>query len=520
MVQIAVLCIAALFYVVDAPRLLFFTADHCPACDQAKPVVTRMADAGYPIEEVDVSANPQWADHFGVDRIPCFVMVQDGKAMDKRFGAMNAQEISSMFQDLGYRPDASNRIANTGDSTNSSGSARFQSPDPHEQSTQADNDGEPRPNTGTRSRQRVQVASTFTDSGTAENSTVKASGSKGSGTSGRSKDARGSLGLLKTRALQATVRIQVEDDEGINHGTGTIIHTSGNDALVATCGHIFRDSKGRGKITAEIGFPERIRNVDGELLKFDSEQADVALIGIRLPVAIEPIPLASESFQPVEDEIFFSVGCSHGDDPTYLEHSYLRLAKYNGALKYDVTERPVDGRSGGGLFNARGELVGICNAAAVDDPEGIFSAINNVYFTLGECNLKHLFENPVRRRNTDMMESNLVQQDSPAGNGLLDSRVVGSNSSQATDVEMIVVIRSKANPEQTQSIVLQNPSSDLLEQIAGARQSTNGLENVLVGSKTESKAQSSGSNLQPPPRPIRVSQRDDNGNEIRAQSPR
>ena len=51
----------------------------------------------------------------------------------------------------------------------------------------------------------------------------------------------------ESRAMAATVKLQVEDPEGISYATGTVIHTHKNESLVMTCGHVFRDSEGNGR---------------------------------------------------------------------------------------------------------------------------------------------------------------------------------------------------------------------------------------------------------------------------------
>ena len=67
-------------------------------------------------------------------------------------------------------------------------------------------------------------------------------------------------------------------------------------------------------------------------------------------------------------------------------------AAYDGAIKYDIYGRPVDGRSGGGLFNEKGELIGICNAAAVEVDEGIYTALETMHWQIAQVNLEHLFQ--------------------------------------------------------------------------------------------------------------------------------
>ena len=93
----------------------------------------------------------------------------------------------------------------------------------------------------------------------------------------------------------------------------------------------------------------------------------------------------------------FSIGCDHGEDPT-IRHSQIKnRAAYDGALKYDIFGRPVDGRSGGGLFTESGELIGVCNAAAVEVDEGIYSALDTLYWQLATTGLEHLFDDNKRR---------------------------------------------------------------------------------------------------------------------------
>ena len=44
------------------------------------------------------------------------------------------------------------------------------------------------------------------------------------------------------RARAATVRLRVHDPDGYGTGTGTIIDTRDGEALVLTCGHLFRET--------------------------------------------------------------------------------------------------------------------------------------------------------------------------------------------------------------------------------------------------------------------------------------
>ena len=73
------------------------------------------------------------------------------------------------------------------------------------------------------------------------------------------------------------MRIKVEDAAGYGFGTGTIIDTHENEVLVVTCGHLFRESKGKGKITADLFSAAAPQTVDGQLIAYDLDR-DIALI--------------------------------------------------------------------------------------------------------------------------------------------------------------------------------------------------------------------------------------------------
>ena len=52
------------------------------------------------------------------------------------------------------------------------------------------------------------------------------------------------------------MRLTIEDRDGFSYGSGTIIIARQGEALVLTCGHIFRDSQGKGKILIDVFGPQ------------------------------------------------------------------------------------------------------------------------------------------------------------------------------------------------------------------------------------------------------------------------
>ena len=84
--------------------------------------------------------------------------------------------------------------------------------------------------------------------------------------------------------LSATVRLRVEESKGQAYATGTIIDAREGQALVITCGHLFRESQGKGPLTVEIfeRVPGGVRpagQVPAQLIGYDLDR-DVALVGI------------------------------------------------------------------------------------------------------------------------------------------------------------------------------------------------------------------------------------------------
>jgi S1-C subfamily serine protease len=195
---------------------------------------------------------------------------------------------------------------------------------------------------------------------------------------------------LVPQLIAASVRLKVSDPTGNGYATGTIIARSGQEALVVTCGHVFRDSQGQGQILVDTFGGQPHRGLVGELIGYD-ESSDVGLVAVTVPGEFEPAPLAPLDHSVSVGAPTTSVGCDHGADPT------ARISRLNGANKFvgppnlQVAGQPVQGRSGGGLFSADGYLIGICNAADPQDDEGLYSAAANVHAILKAHDVRLLY---------------------------------------------------------------------------------------------------------------------------------
>jgi S1-C subfamily serine protease len=129
-----------------------------------------------------------------------------------------------------------------------------------------------------------------------------------------------------------------------------------------------------------------VGQVPAQVISYDLKR-DIALVGIwpDRPVTVARIA-AAESNIGRGDRVI-SVGCSNGKDPTLLQSRITTLDRYQGPPNIEASGAPVEGRSGGGLFNAKGELIGVCFAADYDGNEGLYAALESIHDELADRGL-------------------------------------------------------------------------------------------------------------------------------------
>jgi len=192
-------------------------------------------------------------------------------------------------------------------------------------------------------------------------------------------------------ARAATVRIKVEDASGYGFGTGTIIDTHDSEALVVTCGHLFRESKGQGKITADLFVSGSPQTVDGQLIGYDLDR-DIALISIRSGPGAMAAAVAPPGYSVRPGDRAFTIGCDKGADPSVRQTHITAVNKYRGKPNFTAAGQPIDGRSGGGLFSADGYLIGICNAADPKDDEGLYAGLASIHWQLDQIGQSEIYQ--------------------------------------------------------------------------------------------------------------------------------
>lgn len=196
------------------------------------------------------------------------------------------------------------------------------------------------------------------------------------------------------RLDEATVRIDLVVGNGADgrsdSATGVVAHSDPRhgEALIATCGHLFRDVADWGavKISVAVADPKsgRVETVAGECVYSDPE-TDVAFVAFRAPWAIRPVAFLPENETLRVGESALSVARNErGALP--LEHKILSLDRHYFEPKADdavrkpfnyvqVSNAPEAGRSGGGLFVERGGKyywAGLCVAGDPKEGDGFF----------------------------------------------------------------------------------------------------------------------------------------------------
>ncbi len=350
MVSVQLLTLALALSAPGETVLLDFSAPWCAPCRSMEGTVAELSRAGYPVRKVDVDRQRALADQYRVETIPCFVLLVDGREAGRVTGASRRSELLALFERAGVRPRASTGAI-----------ARAQSPD----DSHALAGGPP---TGG-SLVPVQHPGP--------------SDPEPSGVAAGNADPQ--------RLIQASVRLKIEDQRGASYGTGTIVDSRQGEALVLTCGHIFRDSAGKGRITVDMCGPGAPQQLPARLVAYDAEHRDVGLVSIRPGVPVEVAPVAPKGQPFAHGERVTTVGCNNGGPATAVASQITSINKFLGAPNVQVAGAPVEGRSGGGLFNAQGQVIGVCNAADPADNEGLYAALATIHEQLDSAGLTAVY---------------------------------------------------------------------------------------------------------------------------------
>ena len=441
-------------------ELLEFTAEWCGPCRVMEPTIRRLVSAGYPVRKVDVDRERQTAASFRISGVPCFVMLVGGREVDRVTGPVSHDRLIQMYETarLGVPNHGPSPLRSFEPHSNV---VRAQSPDGAIPAAHIVGQSYASP-VVTSGAQPIQIPHTRTVPSASSNSIDPAA---------------------VQSAYLATVRLRVEDALGHGYGTGTIIDVHGGEALVVTCGHLFRESAGQGSIQVDIFDSGQPRTVAGQLISYDLVR-DIAMVSIAPGQPISPVRVAASGEGIARGAAVFSVGCNKGQRPSVRESRVTAIDRYLGPPNIEVAGQPIDGRSGGGLFSGDGRLIGICNAADREDNEGIYAGLPTIHWELDRIGQRRIYEAVARPllAQAGASSASVTQPFArPAAPRIMNERmVVPAVASQihhngpppdsfGSDTEVICIIRSRHDPSGNQRLlVLDNPSADLLARLRRA----------------------------------------------------
>ena len=109
--RLLALCGATLFCHLPSAQaetvLLDFSSTSCGPCQQMRPVVQQLANAGYNVREVNIHRDPQAAAQFGVTQVPTFVVLVDGRETERVIGLTSFTELQELLTRGNPRPTVS-----------------------------------------------------------------------------------------------------------------------------------------------------------------------------------------------------------------------------------------------------------------------------------------------------------------------------------------------------------------------------------------------------------------------------
>ncbi len=373
MVAISTLTVGLVLSAGGETVLLDFYSETCEPCRRMAPAIEQLARRGYPIRKVNVSRDPGAAARFRVVGVPCFVMLVDGREVAREVGIQSPARLEQMLALARRSPGGSEPPIQLASGPGRAEAVRI----PAVRSVPAFGDlGWPSSATAQGQPPRSPPGWRMVSPDWAPEAEPR--------------------GIAEADLIAATVRLRVDRQGDQSCGSGTIIDARNGEALILTCGHLFRDSQGRGRIEVDVFGPTPQERLPGTLVHFDADR-DVGLVSIRPPQPVKAARVAPAGYKVAKGAKVLSVGCDGGHPPNVLPGVVTALDRFLGAPNLTASGLPVEGRSGGGLFTSDGLVIGVCNAALPEEREGFYAALGSIHAVIDTANLSFVYRPEVER---------------------------------------------------------------------------------------------------------------------------
>lgn len=363
--------------------LLDFYSPSCGPCRQMRPVVRRLEAEGVTIRKVDASQDTQLAQKFRVTGLPTFIVLRNGRETSRVEGFTGYEQIQQMLE---HAYSLEQQQASNGQPANTAAGTVMQ--------VGANNSFDYSQTQDLSQPQEGRIVEIQDPNAEAKRPRAR----RDPRPQAMNAVANNNMAAGHKSLIEASVQLAVTDPDGRSKGTGTIVDARQGEALILTCGHIFRTSKGEGDIeitTYQVGAANALskQTYAGQLIDYDLER-DLALVSFSPKRAVRPTPIARPGTPLQPGAKVTTVGCNHGQDPTALDSQISANDRYQGPPNVEVTGAPVEGRSGGGLFNAEGQLIGVCFAADPQGNEGLYSSLPSIHAKLDSLGLGMVYQEP------------------------------------------------------------------------------------------------------------------------------
>jgi thiol-disulfide isomerase/thioredoxin len=424
--------------------LLDFQTPWCGWCRVMAPVLEELAAEGYPIRTIDGDQRPDLVAQYRVDGYPTFVVLRDGVEVARTSGKTSKQQLAQMLTSAG----AATHAPSVGPTM------RGQSPDSSLAVAAA---SEPHPILPRRGR-------------------LSAGNRQRRGAWEPAREAArpetASTGNANERLIGASVRLHVQDGNGQSTGSGTIIDCRDGEALILTCGHMFRESKDSGLIFVDLFGAQPRQDVPAKLISYDLN-SDVALVRMAADQPLMVARVAPPSRAIGVGDPAISVGCDNGGDATLRLTNIVSIDRYQHAPNLQVAFEPVQGRSGGGLFNAEGEVIGVCNAADAEEKQGLFAALAAIHAELDRARLSFVYKDDAKSPDaheptTALADVSVARQSSPSeatsaavftGPLSEEEQLLLAELENSSASEIICLVRSLDHPDAKSRVLQVNRAS-------------------------------------------------------------
>lgn len=365
----------------EEATLLYTTTPGCAPCRQVAPLVQEFVDQGYSVEIIDASKHPDIIQQLGVDRFPTFLMLSGDRIIDRHVGAGDPAVLRQVIRQMYLKAETLQKSATAPQSTSAPVAGTV---------AQAAWNGQ-EPGSVVTARQDTTPNPIVPVSFASTQQTLPPSAVFSVETAPSSEP---------SPLIFSSVKLRVDAENTHSWGTGTIIDARDGEALVLTCGHIFRDSQGKGQVEVQLFGQDSFVKVYGNCIYYDLE-IDLALVAIRPPGPVRAIPVAPIGYEVNAQQAVWSVGCDGGANPTVRTHQIMSTDRIGTPLAnsvpfyyIQVSGAPVGGRSGGGLFTENGYLVGVCNTADPVENDGHFVPPQIIRQVLKSLRLEVVYEAP------------------------------------------------------------------------------------------------------------------------------